>query len=113
AAGHEPLAEALVRARALAQPAHGRAAACERDPLPARAAQAGPQGRPHLHPHPHPLAAEVPRDGEGPRPPHGGPQVRAREGQQGPRHVPDLAEQDHRRPVGAPARRARRRPAPV
>jgi hypothetical protein len=44
AAGHEPLAEALVRARALAQPAHGRAAARERDPLAARAAQARPQG---------------------------------------------------------------------
>ena len=40
------------------------------------------------------------------------PEVRSREGQQDPLAVPDLAEQDDRRPLPAPAGRARRADAP-
>ena len=63
----------------------------------------------------HELLLEPPeylRDGEGLRPAARRPEVRPREGQQDPLPVPDLAEQDDRRAVRAPARRARRADAP-
>ena len=41
------------------------------------------------------------------------PKVRAREGHQDPAQLPGLAQQDVRRPERAPARGARRAPAPV
>ena len=51
--------------------------------------------------------------GEGVRHDPRGPQVRPREGEQDPHPVPDLAVEDDRRPLRAPARRARRVPPPV
>ncbi len=52
-------------------------------------------------------SARLGRDGQGLRHAPRGPQVRPREGQQDPAAVPHLAVEDHRRPLGAPARRAR------
>ena len=57
--------------------------------------------------------ARVRGDREGLRHAPGGSEVRAGEGEQGPAAVPDLAEQDHRRPLRAPAHRARRPAPPV
>ena len=93
--------QALGCAGALPRPADGRAPARERDPHPARAAQARSQGRPAADPRAAARAARVSRDREGLRHAAGGPQVRPREGEQDPHAVPDLAEQDDRRPVSS------------
>ena len=58
-------------------------------------------------------APGLPRHGEGLRPAAGGAQVRAGQGEQGAADLPHLAEQDDRRPLGAPAHRARLAPAQV
>src|SRR5207302_10320952 len=94
------------RAGTIAQPAHGRPSESERDPDAARAAQARPQERPPLDPRPAVRAPGIPRDGEGLRYAARGPQVRAREGQQDPRQLPDRAQQDDRRPLRTAAARA-------
>ncbi len=92
------------RPRAVAQSADGRARARQSDPHPARPAQARPEVRSPLDPLAAAGAARVRRDREGLRHAARRPQVRAREGQQDPRPLPDLAEQDDRRPLRAPAR---------
>src|SRR5205807_1369844 len=80
--------------RALPDAETRRAQASERHPDPARAAQARPQGRPRLDPPAPARPAGLRRDREGVRHAAGRPQVRPREGQQGPHAVPHPAEQD-------------------
>ena len=55
----------------------------------------------------------IPAHGQGLRPAAGRPEVRAREGESHPHALPDLAEQDDRRPLRAPAQRARLVPAAI
>ena len=100
--------QALGGTRAIAPSADGRPAARQRDPHAARAAQARPEGGPGVDPRAPARAARVRRDRQGLRHAPRGPEVRPGEGQQDPAAVPDLAEQDHRRPLRAPAHRARR-----
>src|ERR671919_505951 len=57
--------------------------------------------------------AGLPAHGQGFRPAAGRPEVRPREGESHPHPLPDLPQQDDRRPVRAPARRARPLPAPI
>src|SRR3954463_1710025 len=101
------------RSRALAGAADGRAQARQRDPHPPGPPQARAQGGAHSDPRPSARSARISGDRQGLRPPAGGAQVRAREGQSDPHALPHLAEQDHRRAVGAPAQRARLVPAPI
>src|SRR5206468_368739 len=58
-------------------------------------------------------AAGVRRDGEGLRHAPGSAEVREGQGQQDPRDLPDLPEQDDRRALGAAAGRARQAPSPL
>src|SRR3954447_21733329 len=101
------------RARALAGAADGRAQARQRDPHRTRTPEARAQGRARPDPRNAAGSARVPGDGQGVRPPAGGAQVRAREGQSDTHALPHLAEQDDRRPVRAAAQRARLVPAPI
>ena len=66
-------------------------------------------------PDPRPAArsARIPAHGQGLRPAAGGAEVRPREGEPDPHALPHLAEQDDRRPLRAPAQRARLVPAPL
>ena len=73
--------------RAIVSSAHGRARARQRDPLPARAAQARPEGRSSLDPAAPAGSAGVPGDGEGLRHAPGRPEVRPRQGEQDPRRT--------------------------
>src|SRR3954469_3763133 len=99
--------------RAGADATPGCASASERDPPAPSLAEAGPEGWPRADPRPPARSARVPADGQGLRPAAGGAEVRAREGEPHPYAVPDLAVEDDRRPVRAPARRARLFPAPL
>src|SRR5215208_3221638 len=92
--------------RALAYAAHGRAEACQRDPHPARSPEERPQSRSLTDSRSAARSAGISPYRESLRSPFGGPEVRAREGEQDSHAVPHLAEQDDRRPVGAAARRA-------
>src|SRR3954449_13014876 len=93
--------------RAIADAADGRASASERDPHASSLPEAGPEGWSRADPRPASRPAGVPANGQGLRPAAGGAEVRAREGESHPHAVPDLAFEDDRRPVRAPARRAR------
>src|SRR3954453_2906519 len=93
--------------RALADATYGCASASERDPHAPSLPEAGSEGRSHADPRAAARPARVPPDGQGVRPAAGGSEVRAREGESHPHAVPDLAVEDDRRPVRAPARRAR------
>src|SRR3954453_17366108 len=99
--------------RPLADATHGRASASERDPHAPSLPEAGAQGRPDADPRAAARPARVPPDGQGLRPAAGGSEVRSREGEPHPHPVPDLAVEDDRRPLRAPARRARVVPAPL
>src|SRR4051812_754073 len=91
----------------------GGSSACKRHPHAPRPAEARSQGRPGFDPAAAARASDLRRDGEGFRHAPGGPEVRPREGQQDPANVQDFAEQDDRRPLGAPAGRAGRHAPPI
>src|SRR5215211_394068 len=99
--------------RAVAYAADGRAEARQRDPHSQGAPEAGSEGRKSPDPRPAAGSSRIPTDREGLRPAPGGPEVRARQGEQDPDPLPDLAQQDDRRALRTAAQRARRLPAPV
>src|SRR4051794_27077935 len=99
--------------RAFVDAAYGCASASERDPYAPSLPETGPQGWPDPAPRAPARPARVPPDGQGVRPAAGGSEVRSREGEPHPHPVPDIAVEDDRRPVRAPARRARVVPPPL
>src|SRR3712207_4371763 len=101
------------RTGALVDAADGGPQARQRHQDPARAAQARPQGGPRPDPRAAARAAGIPANGQGLRPAPGRAEVRPREGESHPHPLPDLAEQDDRRALRAPAQRARLVPAPI
>src|SRR3954453_15004660 len=99
--------------RAVAHTEDGRPQARERHPYAPREPEARSEGGTRPHPRLASGSAGVPRDREGLRPAARRAEVRARQGQSDPDAVPDLAQQDRRRPLGAPAGRARQLPAAI
>src|SRR3954453_6435732 len=99
--------------RAVAHPEDGRAQARQRHPHPPGELEARSEGGPGQHPRPAPRSARVSGDREGLRPAARGAEVRARQGQPDPDAVPDLPQQDSRRPLGAPAGRTGFLPAAI
>src|SRR5437763_7751574 len=103
AAGQRSAHEAHYRARAFICPADGGASAGERHSQPQGPAEARPQGRPPADRRAAAEPTRVPRDSEGVRSPACGAEVRACEGEQDPDAVQDLALEDGRWLVRAPA----------
>src|SRR5205823_7733794 len=97
---------ACQRTPALAEAKDGGTTASERDPDEAGQAEARPEKWSLERPSPPSVSARVHPDGEGLRDAACGTEVRSRQGQQDPRVVPYLAEQDNRRPLAATAGRA-------
>src|SRR5215212_6575491 len=99
--------------RKVVHAAHGCPQARQRDPHPARPPEARPEGRQGSDPRAAARSAGVSADREGLRSSARGAEVRPREGEPDSHAVPDLAEQDDRRAVGAPAQRAGLLPAAI
>src|SRR5262249_38053318 len=101
------------RPREITGPADGSSEKGERHPIQAGPAQARPEGQQAKEPDPAEEPTRLRPDRQGDRHADGGPEVRPRQDEPDPQPVQDLALEDDRRPVRAPARGTRRAAAQI